>query len=277
MSNYAGKTNINVQEITIIPITDEDEGTYGTALDLTGRARSASYTPNVKETKLYGDGEVQEKVIDATEGTLTLALNYLTDSDRQTLFGETAQNGGSILFVGTKKQAQEAMREEAIRCNQYYVNERWLGGMMTNFKTIQKRVTRLRQLEKMEEDGTFDVLPKKEVLGLRHEMEKLNRNLGGIKEMKKLPAALFVVDPRKEHIAVLEARKLNIPIVATVDTNCDPDEVDYVIPANDDAIRAVRLLASKMADAVLEGRQGQQTAEAETADVPAEETAAEAE
>ncbi len=190
---------------------------------------------------------------------------------------ETAQNGGSILFVGTKKQAQEAMREEAVRCNQYYVNERWLGGMMTNFKTIQKRVTRLRQLEKMEEDGTFDVLPKKEVLGLRHEMEKLNRNLGGIKEMKKLPAALFVVDPRKEHIAVLEARKLNIPIVATVDTNCDPDEVDYVIPANDDAIRAVRLLASKMADAVLEGRQGQQTAEAETADVPAEETAAEAE
>jgi len=190
---------------------------------------------------------------------------------------ETAQNGGNILFVGTKKQAQEAMREEAVRCNQYYVNERWLGGMMTNFKTIQKRVARLRQLEKMEEDGTFDVLPKKEVLGLRHEMEKLNRNLGGIKEMKKLPAALFVVDPRKEHIAVLEARKLNIPIVATVDTNCDPDEVDYVIPANDDAIRAVRLLASKMADAVLEGRQGQQTAEAEATDVPAEETAAEAE
>ena len=187
---------------------------------------------------------------------------------------ETAQNGGSILFVGTKKQAQEAMREEAVRCNQYYINERWLGGMMTNFKTIQKRVARLRQLEKMEEDGTFDVLPKKEVLGLRHEMEKLNKNLGGIKEMKKLPAALFVVDPRKEHIAVLEARKLNIPIVATVDTNCDPDEVDYVIPANDDAIRAVRLLASKMADAVLEGRQGQQTAEAEA---PAEEAPAEAE
>ena len=188
---------------------------------------------------------------------------------------ETAQNGGSILFVGTKKQAQEAMREEAVRCNQYYVNERWLGGMMTNFKTIQKRVARLRQLEKMEEDGTFDVLPKKEVLGLRHEMEKLNRNLGGIKDMKKLPAALFVVDPRKEHIAVLEARKLNIPIVATVDTNCDPDEVDYVIPANDDAIRAVRLLASKMADAVLEGRQGQQTAE--VSEAPAEEAATDAE
>ena len=188
---------------------------------------------------------------------------------------ETAQNGGSILFVGTKKQAQEAMREEAIRCNQFFVNERWLGGMMTNFKTIQKRVARLRQLEKMEEDGTFDVLPKKEVLGLRHEMEKLNKNLGGIKKKKKLPAALFVVDPRKEHIAVLEARKLNIPIVATVDTNCDPDEVDYVIPANDDAIRAVRLLASKMADAILEGRQGQQTAEVEEA--PAAEAVAEAE
>ena len=178
---------------------------------------------------------------------------------------ETAQNGGSILFVGTKKQAQEAMREEATRCNQFYVNERWLGGMLTNFKTIQKRIARLRQLEKMEEDGTFDVLPKKEVLGLRHEMEKLNKNLGGIKDMKKLPAAMFVVDPRKEHIAVLEARKLHIPIVATVDTNCDPDEIDYVIPANDDAIRAVRLLASKMADAVLEGRQGQQTAETEAA------------
>lgn len=157
------------------------------------------------------------------------------------------------------------MREEATRCNQFYVNERWLGGMLTNFKTIQKRIARLRQLEKMEEDGTFDVLPKKEVLGLRHEMEKLNKNLGGIKDMKKLPAAMFVVDPRKEHIAVLEARKLHIPIVATVDTNCDPDEIDYVIPANDDAIRAVRLLAGKMADAVLEGRQGQQTAETEAA------------
>ena len=178
---------------------------------------------------------------------------------------ETAQNGGSILFVGTKKQAQEAMREEATRCNQFYVNERWLGGMLTNFKTIQKRIARLRQLEKMEEDGTFDVLPKKEVLGLRHEMEKLNKNLGGIKDMKKLPAAMFVVDPRKEHIAVLEARKLHIPIVATVDTNCDQDEVDYVIPANDDATRAVRLPAGKMADAVLEGRQGQQTAETEAA------------
>ena len=175
---------------------------------------------------------------------------------------QLSENGQSLLFVGTKKQAQEAIKDEALRCNMYYVNARWLGGMMTNFKTIQKRIARLRQLEKMEEDGTFDVLPKKEVLGLRHEMEKLNKNLGGIKDMKKLPAALFVVDPRKEHIAVLEAHKLNIPIVATVDTNCDPDEIDYVIPANDDAIRAVRLLAGKMADAVLEGRQGRQTAEA---------------
>ncbi len=174
---------------------------------------------------------------------------------------ETAAAGKSVLFVGTKKQAQEAMRDEAVRCNMFYVNERWLGGMLTNYKTIQKRVARLRALEKMEEDGTFDVLTKKEVQGLRHEMEKLNKNLGGIKDMKKLPGALFVIDPRKEHIAVLEARKLNIPIVATVDTNCDPDEIDYVIPANDDAIRAVKLLAGKMADAVLEGRQGMQTEE----------------
>ena len=188
---------------------------------------------------------------------------------------ELAAQGGTVLFVGTKKQAQAAIKEEAERCGMFYVNERWLGGMLTNFKTIQKRIARLRQLEKMEEDGTFDVLPKKEVLGLRHEMEKLNKNLGGIKDMKKLPAALFIVDPRKEHIAVLEARKLHIPIVATVDTNCDPDEIDYVIPANDDAIRAVRLLSSKMADAVLEGRQGQQTAENEAA--PAEEAAKDAE
>ena len=174
---------------------------------------------------------------------------------------EVAANGESILFVGTKKQAQEAMKEEATRCNMFYVNERWLGGMLTNFKTIQTRIARLRKLEAMEADGTFDVLPKKEVIGLRHEMEKLTKYLGGIKDMKKLPGALFIVDPRKEHIAVLEARKLNIPIVATVDTNCDPDEIDHVIPANDDAIRAVKLLTAKMADAVLEGRQGMQTEE----------------
>ena len=168
-----------------------------------------------------------------------------------------AEEGKSVLFVGTKKQAQDAVKEEALRAKMFYVNERWLGGMMTNFQTIQKRVNRLKELETMEADGTFDVLTKKEVLGLRHEMGRLEKYLGGIKEMNKLPGALFVVDPRKERIAVAEARKLNIPIVAIVDTNCDPDEIDYVIPGNDDAIRAVRLLTGRMADAVLEGRQGQ--------------------
>ena len=170
---------------------------------------------------------------------------------------DVAAEGKSILFVGTKKQAQEAIKEEAIRSNMFYVNERWLGGMMTNFQTIQKRVSRLKELEAMEADGTFEVLTKKEVQGLRHEMEKLEKYLGGIKEMNKLPGALFVVDPRKERIAVAEARKLNIPIVAIVDTNCDPDEVDYVIPGNDDAIRAVKLLTGRMADAIMEGRQGE--------------------
>ena len=168
-----------------------------------------------------------------------------------------AGEGKSVLFVGTKKQAQEAIKEEALRANMFYVNERWLGGMMTNFQTIQKRVNRLKELEAMEADGTFEVLTKKEVQGLRHEMEKLEKYLGGIKEMNKLPGALFVVDPRKERIAVAEARKLNIPIVAIVDTNCDPDEVDYVIPGNDDAIRAVKLLTGRMADAIMEGRQGE--------------------
>ena len=168
-----------------------------------------------------------------------------------------AQDGGTVLFVGTKKQAQEAIKEEALKADMYYVNERWLGGMMTNFQTIQKRINRLKELEKMEEDGTFEVLTKKEVLSLRHEMEKLEKFLGGIKDMNRLPGALFVVDPRKERIAVAEARKLNIPIVAIIDTNCDPDEIDYPIPGNDDAIRAVKLLTGRMADAVIEGRQGQ--------------------
>jgi small subunit ribosomal protein S2 len=168
-----------------------------------------------------------------------------------------AEEGKSVLFVGTKKQAQEAIREESERAGQFYVNERWLGGMMTNFQTIQKRVARLKELEAMEEDGTFEVLTKKEVQVLRHEMNKLETYLGGIKEMNKLPGALFVVDPRKERIAVAEARKLNIPIVAIVDTNCDPDEIDYVIPGNDDAIRAVKLIAGKMADAVIEAHQGE--------------------
>ena len=184
---------------------------------------------------------------------------------------DIAAEGGTILFVGTKKQAQDAIKAEAERCGQFYVNERWLGGMLTNFKTIQSRIKRLKEIEAMQEDGTFDVLPKKEVIGLRLEMEKLTKYLGGIKDMKKLPGALFIVDPRKENIAVLEARKLNIPIVATVDTNCDPDVIDHVIPANDDAIRAVKLLTAKMADAVLEGRQGMQMEEA----AEAEEVAAE--
>ena len=176
-----------------------------------------------------------------------------------------AQEGKKVLFVGTKKQAQEAVKEEATRAGMFYVNERWLGGMLTNFQTIQKRIKRLKQLEQMEQDGTFEVLTKKEVLALRHEMEKLEKFLGGIKEMNRLPGALYVVDPRKERIAVAEARKLGIPIVAIVDTNCDPDEIDYVIPGNDDAIRAVRLLTSRMADAVIEGSHGQDEEEPEAA------------
>lgn len=175
---------------------------------------------------------------------------------------EVASQGEVILFVGTKKQAQEAIKEEAIRANMFFVNERWLGGMLTNFKTIETRIKRLKQLEAMAEDGTFEVLPKKEVIGLRHEMDKLEKYLGGIKDMAKMPGALFVVDPKKEKIAIAEAKKLGIPVVATVDTNCDPDEVDFPIPANDDAIRAVKLLAGKMADAVLEGRQGESFEEA---------------
>lgn len=169
---------------------------------------------------------------------------------------EIAAEGGEILFVGTKKQAGESVKEEAQRCGMHYVNARWLGGMMTNFKTIRTRIDRLEQLHKMEEDGTFDLLPKKEVIKLNLEIEKLEKFLGGIKEMKSLPAALFIVDPRKERIAVAEAKKLGIPIVAIVDTNCDPDEIDYVIPGNDDAIRAVKLISNVMANAVLEAKQG---------------------
>ena len=176
---------------------------------------------------------------------------------------QLASEGETMLFVGTKKQAQEAVKEEAQRCDMYFVNERWLGGMLTNFQTIQKRISRLRELENMEEKGLFDVLPKKEVITLRHEMERLQKFLGGIKAMHKLPGALFVIDPRKERIAIAEARKLGIPIVAIVDTNCDPDEIDYVIPGNDDAIRAVKLLTAKVADAIMEGRQGEQLAAAE--------------
>ena len=171
---------------------------------------------------------------------------------------EVSAEGGEILFVGTKKQAQEAIREEAERCGMHFVNARWLGGMLTNYKTIQKRIARLEQLNKMKEDGTFDLLPKKEVIKLELEIEKLEKFMGGIKNMGTLPKAMFIVDTRKEKIAVAEARNLGIPVVAIVDTNCDPDEVDYVIPGNDDAIRAVKLIAGAMADAIIEGRQGEQ-------------------
>ena len=187
---------------------------------------------------------------------------------------DTVAEGGEILFVGTKKQAGDSVKEEAERCGMHYVNARWLGGMMTNFKTIRRRIARLDQLKKMQEDGTFDLLPKKEVTKLMLEIEKLEKFLGGIKNMNKLPAALFIVDPRKERIAVSEARNLGIPIVAIVDTNCDPDEIDYVIPGNDDAIRAVKLIAGTMADAVLEARQGAETAVAEEENA-SEEAAAE--
>lgn len=175
---------------------------------------------------------------------------------------DLAREGGKILFVGTKKQAQESVKEEAERCGMYYVNVRWLGGTLTNFPTIRRRIDRLKELERMEEEGTMELLPKKEAMRLRKEKEKLERFLGGIKNMRQLPDALFVVDPRKERIAVAEARRLGIPIVAIVDTNCNPDEIDYVIPGNDDAIRAVKLLTSKIADAVLEGLQGQDQPEA---------------
>ena len=190
---------------------------------------------------------------------------------------DISAEGGEVLFVGTKKQAQESVKEEAIRCGMPFVNARWLGGMLTNFNTIQRRVKRLAQLKTMEADGTFNLLPKKEVIKLQLEIEKLEKFMGGITEMKKQPAAMFIVDPRKERIAVLEAKKLGIPIVAIVDTNCDPDEVDYVIPGNDDAIRAVKLIAGAMADAVIEGRQGEASAPAAEAaeEATGEETAEE--
>ncbi len=180
---------------------------------------------------------------------------------------EVSANGGNILFVGTKKQAQDAIKEEAARCGGYYVNARWLGGMLTNFRTMRTRIDRLAQLRKMEADGTFAMLPKKEVIKHQGEIEKLEKYLGGVKEMKKIPAAMFIVDPRKERNAIAEAKKLGIPVVAIVDTNCDPDEIDYVIPGNDDAIRAIRLIAATMANAAVEGRQG------EDAEAPAAEAA----
>ena len=195
----------------------------------------------------------------------------MVDDAYNAIFDIVSQ-GGTILFVGTKKQAQETVAQEAARCGMYYVNERWLGGMLTNFKTIQTRIDRLKKIEKMEEDGTFDVLPKKEVIQLKKEQEKLQKNLGGIKEMKKLPDAIFVVDPKKERICIQEAQSLGLTIVGIADTNCDPDELDYVIPGNDDAIRAVKLIVSKMADAVIEANQG-----VEVTDIEAESAAADAE
>jgi small subunit ribosomal protein S2 len=195
---------------------------------------------------------------------------------------DAVMEGKTVLFVGTKKQAQESVEQEAKRCGMYYVSQRWLGGMLTNYKTIRSRVRRLEKIERMEESGEFELLPKKEVIKLRHEYEKLNRNLGGIRDMKELPGVMFVVDPRKERIAIAEARALGIPIVGIVDTNCDPDEIDCIIPGNDDAIRAVKLIASKMADACIEAKQGEQMEEAAPAveeevpaaeEVPAEEEA----
>ena len=194
--------------------------------------------------------------------------------DAYNAIGDIVANGGRILFVGTKKQAQDTIKNEAERCGEFYVNERWLGGMLTNFKTVQTRIERLKEIERMEEDGTFDVLPKKEVIGLRKEMDKLQRNIGGIKEMKNLPDAIFVVDPKKERICVSEAHALGIPLIGICDTNCDPEELDYVIPGNDDAIRAVKLLVSKMADAVIEAKQSMMN---EVSDEEAEAAAAAAE
>ncbi len=180
---------------------------------------------------------------------------------------DAVMEGKTVLFVGTKKQAQESVEQEAQRCGMYYVSQRWLGGMLTNFKTIRSRIRRLERIEKMEENGEFALLPKKEVIKLRHEHEKLQKNLGGIRNMKELPGVIFIVDPRKERIAIAEAHSLNIPLVGIVDTNCDPDEIDYVIPGNDDAIRAVKLLASKIADAVLEAKQGEQLVDPTAAEV----------
>ncbi len=197
--------------------------------------------------------------------------------DAYNAVSEIVSNGGTILFVGTKKQAQDAVQSEAERCGMYYVNERWLGGMLTNFKTIQSRIKRLKDIERMSQDGTFDVLPKKEVIGLKKEWEKLEKNLGGIKDMKKIPDAIFVVDPKKEHICVQEAHSLGITLIGIADTNCDPEELDYVIPGNDDAIRAVKLIVSKMADAVIEANQGESAEDSaegtDTADASQDEAA----
>ena len=205
------------------------------------------------------DPKMAEYIFQARNGIHIIDLQKTSKKldEAYNFIKEQAEEGKDILFVGTKKQAQECVKEAAIKCGMFYVDQRWLGGMLTNYKTIQKRVERLKNLEEMRDNGTFDLLPKKEVINLKKEMDKLERNLGGIKEMKRLPGAIFIVDPKKERIAILEARKLNIPIVGLIDTNCNPEELDYPIPGNDDAIRAVKLIADVMANAVIEGRQGE--------------------
>lgn len=205
------------------------------------------------------DPKMAEYIFQARNGIHIIDLQKTSKKldEAYAFIKEQAEEGKTVLFVGTKKQAQECMKEAALKCGMYYVDQRWLGGMLTNFETIRTRVQRLKDLETMEQDGTFDVLPKKEVILLKKEMEKLEKNLGGIKEMDKLPGVIFLVDPKKERIAILEAKKLNIPVVGLVDTNCNPEEVDYAIPGNDDAIRAVKLIADVMANAVIEGKQGE--------------------
>jgi len=205
------------------------------------------------------DPKMAEYIFQARNGIHIIDLQKASKKidEAYAFIKEQAEEGKTVLFVGTKKQAQECMKEAAQKCGMYYVDQRWLGGMLTNFGTIRKRIQRLKDLETMETDGTFDVLPKKEVSGLRKEMEKLEKNLGGIKDMEELPGVIFLVDPKKERIAILEARKLNIPVVGIVDTNCNPEDLDYPIPGNDDAIRAVKLIADVMANAVIEGKQGE--------------------
>ena len=205
------------------------------------------------------DPKMAEYIFQARNGIHIIDLQKTSKKldEAYSFIKEQAEEGKTVLFVGTKKQAQECMKEAALKCGMYYVDQRWLGGMLTNFETIRARVQRLKDLETMQEDGTFDVLPKKEVILLKKEMEKLEKNLGGIKEMEKLPGVIFLVDPKKERIAILEAKKLGIPVVGLVDTNCNPEELDYPIPGNDDAIRAVKLIADVMANAVIEGKQGE--------------------
>ncbi len=205
------------------------------------------------------DPKMAEYIFQARNGIHIIDLQKTSKKldEAYAFMKEQAEEGKTVLFVGTKKQAQDCMKEAAEKCGMYYVNQRWLGGMLTNFGTIRKRINRLKELETMQEDGTFDVLPKKEVILLKKEMEKLERNLGGIKDMNELPGVLFIVDPKKERIGILEAKKLNIPVVGLIDTNCNPEEVDYAIPGNDDAIRSVKLIADVMANAIIEGRQGE--------------------